>query len=304
MEQRTHQPEIEGRQGRRQLLVALLGFDAEDEAKIRRAFQIVRLNERNYSVANPNDKVCSDIILVNYDNPAARREKDWILGINPGTPVVAFSREPLNESVTYHIRGILIAAKVLNTLNQVLVNTPPRSDCCSIAKNDGLSFQKRAEIATANLLATISAQSTLAVTETAFSPTEGYSALVVDDSPTIQKSLELNLVILPQIDIIDFADNGESALKKAEAKQYDLIFLDVMMPGIDGYETCARLRKKPAYQKTPIIMVTAKTSPLDEVKGILSGCTTYLTKPVETEEFQRLGVKVLAWLENPLRLQL
>ena len=128
--------------------------------------------------------------------------------------------------------------------------------------------------------------------------TDGYRVLVVDDSPAIQKSLEINLTALSQIGMIDFADTGESALEKAEAIQYDLIFLDVMMPGIDGYETCTRLRKKPEYKKTPIIMVSGKTSPLDEVKGVMAGCTTYLTKPVQQEAFQKLSIRVLTWLEK------
>ncbi|MBK8817086.1 MAG: response regulator [Methylococcaceae bacterium] len=126
----------------------------------------------------------------------------------------------------------------------------------------------------------------------------GYRALVVDDSVAIQKSLEINLSTLTQIGEIDFADSGESALEKAESKLYDLIFLDVMMPGIDGYETCTRLRKKPEYKKTPIIMVSGKTSPLDEVKGVMAGCTTYLTKPVQQEAFQKLSIRVLSWLEK------
>jgi CheY-like chemotaxis protein len=126
----------------------------------------------------------------------------------------------------------------------------------------------------------------------------GYLALVVDDSIAIQKSIELKLAGLEQIAGIDFADSGETALEKAETCQYDLIFLDVMMPGIDGYETCARLRKKPEYKKTPIIMVSGKTSPLDEVKGVMAGCTTYLTKPVQDEAFQKLSLRVLGWLAD------
>jgi len=86
------------------------------------------------------------------------------------------------------------------------------------------------------------------------------------------------------------------ALEKVEAKQYDIIFLDVMMPGIDGYETCTQIRKMPLYKKTPIVMVSAKCSPLDEVKGIVAGCTTYLTKPVQNEAFQKLSHRMMEWL--------
>jgi CheY-like chemotaxis protein len=71
-----------------------------------------------------------------------------------------------------------------------------------------------------------------------------------------------------------------------------------MMPGIDGYETCTQIRKKPLYKKTPIVMVSAKCSPLDEVKGIVAGCTTYLTKPVQNEAFQKLSHRMMEWLAN------
>jgi CheY-like chemotaxis protein len=133
--------------------------------------------------------------------------------------------------------------------------------------------------------------------ETAETPASNvFRVLVVDDSIAIQKSIELNLRTLEQITEIDFADSGEKALEKADEKQYDIVFLDVMMPGIDGYETCTRLRKKPQYKHTPVVMVSAKTSPLDEVKGIIAGCTTYLTKPVQDEAFQKLGQRMLGWM--------
>jgi two-component system, cell cycle response regulator len=125
----------------------------------------------------------------------------------------------------------------------------------------------------------------------------GFRALVVDDYPAFQELLGLSLRAFPQIVEIDFADNGNSAINKAEATTYDLIFLDVMMPGIDGYETCTRLRENQTYKKTPIIMVSGKDSPFDEVKGIVSGCTTYVTKPIQQEAFQKLCDRVLTWLE-------
>lgn len=82
------------------------------------------------------------------------------------------------------------------------------------------------------------------------------------------------------------------------AKTYDFIFLDVMMPGIDGYETCGQIRKIAAMKKTPIIMLSAKTSPLDEVKGVMAGCTNYVTKPIKSAEFQNMLGRIMDWLGN------
>lgn len=123
-----------------------------------------------------------------------------------------------------------------------------------------------------------------------------YTALVVDDSAAIRKQLELELRTA-QIKA-DFAETGEEALEKSTQKQYDLIFLDIIMPGIDGYEVCRQMRLRKAMKKTPIIMLSGKTSPLDEVKGVIAGASTYLTKPVKHEQFQQTLKRVSKWLTN------
>jgi two-component system, cell cycle response regulator len=133
--------------------------------------------------------------------------------------------------------------------------------------------------------------------ESASSQNAGYRALIVDDNAAFLKLLAFSLSMQPKIGVIDLAESGESAIEKAEATQYDLIFMDAMMPGIDGYEACTRLRENPAYKNTPIIMVSGLTSPLEEVKGIIAGSTTYVTKPVQQEPFKELVTRVLVWLE-------
>ncbi|MBV0934530.1 response regulator [Marinobacterium weihaiense] len=125
-----------------------------------------------------------------------------------------------------------------------------------------------------------------------------YAVLVVDDSHPMQQMLAKELQQMDQPVNIDFADDGETALEKAESNHYDFIFLDIMMPGIDGFETCTRLRQMPALKKTPIIMLSSKTSPLDEVKGIMAGSSTYLTKPIDHVEFQKVIKRVSRWVSE------
>ncbi|WGZ93513.1 MAG: response regulator [Candidatus Thiothrix putei] len=123
-----------------------------------------------------------------------------------------------------------------------------------------------------------------------------YTALVVDDSAAIRKQLEIEL---RHANIAaEFAETGEEALEKSAHKQYDLVFLDVIMPGIDGYEVCRKMRSSKAMKKTPIIMLSGKTSPLDEVQGVIAGASTYLTKPVQHEQFQQTLKRVSKWLTN------
>ncbi len=125
-----------------------------------------------------------------------------------------------------------------------------------------------------------------------------FSALVVDDYKPAKKLLAASLGTLPQIGEIEFADNGEEALTKVGSKQYDLIFLDVTMPGLDGFETCARIREIKGYEITPIILVSGNTSPSNEFKAFISGCTNYVTKPIQQEPFRKLNLKVFSWLEE------
>ncbi|MDK9718548.1 MAG: response regulator [Trichlorobacter sp.] len=104
-----------------------------------------------------------------------------------------------------------------------------------------------------------------------------YTVLVVDDVPD-------NIDILKGVLCTDFvvkvATSGEKALAIAESALPDLILLDIMMPGMDGYEVCSRLKQIEATRDIPVVFVTALTEAVDEEKGFEVGCVDYLTKPV------------------------
>ena len=80
------------------------------------------------------------------------------------------------------------------------------------------------------------------------------------------------------------AQSGAQALIKAQTENPDLIILDVMMPDMDGYEVCRRLRANPSTADTPIMMFTAKTQKNDKITGFQAGADDYLTKPIHPEE--------------------
>jgi len=126
------------------------------------------------------------------------------------------------------------------------------------------------------------------------SPSSKPSILLVDDTPT-------NLEILVQVfdkqgyDVF-VATDGESALEQISATPPDLILLDVMMPGLDGFETCQRLKANPATADIPVIFMTALTETLDKVKGFQVGAVDYVTKPIQHEE-------VLARVTTHLKLR-
>lgn len=106
--------------------------------------------------------------------------------------------------------------------------------------------------------------------------------LIVDDNPT-------NLgVLFDYFNDCGFkvlvAQDGESALEKIEYAHPDIILLDVLMPGIDGFETCRRLKAKTSTQDIPVIFMTALTETVDKVRGFQVGAVDYITKPVQHEE--------------------
>jgi CheY-like chemotaxis protein len=103
--------------------------------------------------------------------------------------------------------------------------------------------------------------------------------LVVDDSRT---ALLMETMILKKghYDLVT-AENGEEALQKAVSERPDLILMDVVMPKMSGLEACQELRRREATQAIPIIMVTTRGESENVEKGFESGCTDYVTKPID-----------------------
>jgi DNA-binding response OmpR family regulator len=99
--------------------------------------------------------------------------------------------------------------------------------------------------------------------------------LVVEDDQAMASSLTWGLETEGYV--VDLADNGEDGLWKARESAHDVIVLDVMLPGLDGYQVCQRLREQGVW--TPILMLTAMDEDLDHAEGLDSGADDYLTKP-------------------------
>ena len=100
--------------------------------------------------------------------------------------------------------------------------------------------------------------------------------LLVDDMPA---NIKVLVQTLRSDHFISVATDGERALQLAESEKPDLILLDIMMPGIDGYEVCRRLKENPKTLKIPVIFITSKDDVADEMKGLALGAVDYITKP-------------------------
>lgn len=106
---------------------------------------------------------------------------------------------------------------------------------------------------------------------------KGTRVMVIDDSNTIRRSAE---IFLQQAGCeVILAEDGFDALAKIADHHPDVVFCDIMMPRLDGYQTCALIKKNTRYRETPVIMLSSKDGLFDRARGRLVGSDEYLTKP-------------------------
>lgn len=110
----------------------------------------------------------------------------------------------------------------------------------------------------------------------------GLKVMVIDDSKTIRRSAE-SLLQKAGCDVIT-ADNGFEALPIISAQHPDIMFIDIMMPRLDGYQTCALVKNNAKYRDIPIIMLSSKDGLFDRAKGKVVGAEQYLTKPFTRDD--------------------
>ncbi len=116
--------------------------------------------------------------------------------------------------------------------------------------------------------------------------TTGARVLVIDDSNTIRRSAEIFLrqggheVVL--------AEDGFDALSKVNDHDPELIFCDILMPRLDGYQTCAIIKRNPRFSHVPVIMLSSKDGLFDKARGRMVGSQDYLTKPFTKEQLLRV----------------
>lgn len=115
---------------------------------------------------------------------------------------------------------------------------------------------------------------------------KGFKVMVVDDSNTIRKSAE---VFLRQAGcIVSLAESGYEALAMIEDIQPQLIFLDIIMPRLDGYQTCQLFKSNADYRQIPIVLLSSKDGLFDQARGQLAGANEYMTKPFARDELLKV----------------
>jgi len=264
--------------------IYMMDIQQKDIQMLQRVLNVTGGSKRTYQITNNDKPEKNKIFMVNSDNDESI--KKWsrrYLGENnqPTVPTIFVGKRIVKGDHLYNICLPIRATQVLTVLDTVTIkemNFIPELTIGAIADETGLSNETLEKI---------------------ISMKEGgsqFNALVVDDSLPVRKQMELELKMLGAK--VYLAESGEQAIELSKMYEFDIIFLDVIMPGIDGYKVCKILKKDIKSKKVPIVMLTGKSSPFDKVKGTLSGCDTYLTKPLEHQEFQNIARKYISQFDD------
>jgi twitching motility two-component system response regulator PilG len=253
--------------------IGMLGLTEQEARMIKSMLRLSgKRPQGSYALVEDVELRTCDVVLVNADDEKAM--SDWqSVAESPAAPVLVLVT---NNAMVYSTEHYFVRpfgpAKMLALLDRIVAEIKVHDPAQQIfaGKDTFVPAQPAAGGDAA------SAQSRR-------------RALVVDDSPTVRKQLEIELQA-SNIQV-DSVETGEEGLDLVESNLYDIIFLDVVLPGADGYQICKSIKKNPAAKLTPVVMLTSKSSPFDRVRGSLAGCDTYLTKPVDYEKFRQVLVE-------------
>jgi two-component system cell cycle response regulator len=248
-------------------LVMTFGLPDFERQILDRILRLSSTRPRTYELAENGSARDADIVLVDAATPSALEK--WRKALSEGTNIrtVYVTNDPQHESSPSLSRPFL-AKRVLTVLDDLFTDGGQDT-----AERAG---KREAPQADAVAQTGVTRQGRGGAT---------YRALVVDDSRIIRTQVggalqDANIEVA-------YADDGEKALEMVADESFDIIFLDVVMPGMDGYEVCKTIKRDKARRHIAVVMLTSQSSPFDKIKGKFSGCDAYLTKPVRRDEFQR-----------------
>jgi CheY-like chemotaxis protein len=109
--------------------------------------------------------------------------------------------------------------------------------------------------------------------------------LTVDDHSVVRQGLRMFLALDEELEVVGEAADGAEAVQLAHELQPDVVLMDLLMPGTDGYEVCSILKEDESTRRIPIIMLSAKAQVGDDDLALISGADSYITKPYESDKF-------------------
>lgn len=268
--------------------VAIFGIPEFERELVERIFSLSESRENIYQIADESQHHAADIALVDQGDATAASEFKRFQSNGHALPAVIIpnGKDPETD---FWVKRPFTAMRMLGALDKLVENQVSGVNRLRPKAQSPAPVPAPPEAAAPKTDDTITMPAVAAAI---------YKALVVDDSLPVRK--QVNIALRRAGITAEFAEDAESALKLIESRSYDILFLDVVLPGKDGYEICKAVKRDKNKKHIPVVMLTGKSSPFNKVKGKLSGCDAYLTKPVSLKEFNKTLSK---WLTPPLSFE-
>ena len=271
-------------------LVDVIGFNETERLMLSSIFGLAARRDPSFLQREPGSAQRTDLYLVDSDNDAAMAEFTAIRG-RVAAPAVLIGTSDRNTGLPLLSRP-LQWARVLQSFDDAIQGGAP----VPATENEKTMVLQRTSTGVG---ARTPAPGSAAAPKPAARPAPAArprgpadAVLVVDDNATVRKFMETRLA--PYGFNVDFAETGEQAVGLTGTKEYTCVFLDVVLPGIDGYQVCKLIKgNKQAVKRTAVVMLTSRSSPFDKLRGSLAGCDEYLTKPVDENHLLEVIAKFL-----------
>jgi twitching motility two-component system response regulator PilG len=273
--------------------VDVIGFNPTERLLLQSIFGLATRRDPSFVQREPNSSRPVHLYLVDGDNDTAMNEFRAVHSRFPA-PTVLVGAADRNTGLPLIPRPIQWARLLQCFDDAVLEGPQPPLAASGTGSTSGTSGTLRAVTVdpdrTPALRRTNGNTPALRQAPRARRATD--AVLVVDDNATVRKFMEEKLA--PFGFSTDFAETGEQAVGLTGTKEYTCVFLDVVLPGIDGYQVCKLIKSnKQAIKRTAVVMLTSRSSSFDKLRGSLAGCDEYLTKPVDENHLLEVVARFL-----------
>lgn len=274
-----------------QYSVDVIGFNPTERAMLTSIFALAARRAPGFVQYDPVSSLAPDLYLVDMDDPVAFGEYR-ILNRRESLPAVLVA-SPGQSGGQAAVERPLQWARLLQAFEDAIGEREHSSPTPLDARvPDRARESTGSRFNPSGPAALNTARPSPGLGESDIKRALGDTVLVVDDNATVRMFMQAKLA--PFKFEIDFAESGEQAVALTGSHEYACVFLDVVMPGIDGYQVCKLIKSnKQAIKKTAVVMLTSRSSPFDKLRGSLAGCDEYLTKPLDEDRLLEVIAKFL-----------
>jgi two-component system, cell cycle response regulator len=270
--------------------VDVIGFNPTERSMLTSIFALAARRDPGFAQYDPVSARAPDLYLVDMDDAAAFGEYR-VLNRRESLPAVLVA-SPGRAAADATIERPLQWARLLQALEDALGDREQTAPAPLETRAHDHGVDSASPYYNSNTTPSHTPRPNPGLNDSDIKRALGDTVLVVDDNATVRAFMQAKLA--PFKFEIDFAETGEQAVGLTGSREYACVFLDVVMPGIDGYQVCKLIKaNKQAIKKTAVVMLTSRSSPFDKLRGSLAGCDEYLTKPLDEDRLLEVIAKFL-----------